>query len=262
MFVKRKLVRLEKAVSALCVILFLVSLSCSRFELTAKAGSAIIHVNPSESIQAAINNATEGDTILVSAGIYNESLQISKGISLIGQDTDQTIINGQNNQFIINITANNVTVEGFTIQSAPNLNPINGISVSFSKGGTIGNNTVMNSQQGITLAASNNNTIFDNTISNNQQGIGLSSSSNNTISNNVVTANSQGGILFAYSNNNFLSANTISNNSGQNGGIYMYASSDNVFSGNTVANNYPVGEVISYYCAVNTFYDNNFYDTF
>jgi hypothetical protein len=40
----------------------------------------------------------------------------------------------------------------------------------------------------------------------------------------------------------------------------MYASGGNVFSGNTLANNSPVGETISLYCYLNTFYDNNFFD--
>ncbi|MGD0978403.1 MAG: NosD domain-containing protein [Candidatus Bathyarchaeia archaeon] len=157
-------------------------------------------MSPSESIQAAINNATAGDTILVSAGMYNESLQINKSISLIGEDTNRTIINGQNSQFVISITADNVTVEGFTITSAPNLNPNSGISVTLSKGSTIDRNTVSNCQQGMNLSSSSGNTISGSTITNNTQGITLSSSNNNTISDSTITNNTQG-ITLSSSNN-------------------------------------------------------------
>lgn len=267
--------------SVMCIILCLLSILPSRFELSANAGSANVIVSPSESIQAAINNATTGDTILVLAGTYNESLVVNKSISLIGEDENKTIINGQNNQFIINITADNVTIEGFTIQNALNLNPSSGISILNSEGSVISDNRIENSQQGITVTSSNNdvisdnivttnaqqgitftscnnNTVADNIIMNSQQGITLQSSGSNTISDNLITGNTgRGGIALIASSNNFFSGNVISNNYA---GLSIYISSGNVFSGNTVANN-PTGETISYSYS-NTFYDNNFYEAF
>ena len=112
-----KLIRLRKAIPVLWGILCLLSMLLSGVELSANAASAGITVNPSESIQAAINDATSGDTILVLAGTYHESLEVNKSISLIGEGRDQTFIDGQNIQFIINITADNVTIEGFTIKA-------------------------------------------------------------------------------------------------------------------------------------------------
>jgi parallel beta-helix repeat protein len=259
---EKKLFRLKKIVSVFCIVFCLLLALPSRFELSAKAGSTSVTVSPSESIQAAINNATAGDTILVSAGMYNESLHINKSISLIGEDRDRTIINGQNNQFIVSIMAENVTIQGFTIECTLNLDPSSGIGMFLSKGSTISNDIVENSQQGINLTSSNNNTILGNIITNTQQGIAFWSSLINTVSDNVITANSQGGIALTTSTNNLFSGNVISNNYGNYGGIYMYASGGNVFSGNTVANNYPVGETISLYCYLNTFYDNNFYEAF
>ena len=280
MRIEKKLIRFEKATSVLCIILCLLSILPSRFELSANAGSANVIVSPSESIQAAINNATTGDTILVLAGIYNESLVVNKSISLISEDRDQTIINGQNNQSIINIAADNVTIEGFTIQNALNLNPTHGIIILNSEGNVISHNRIENSQQGITATSSSNdiisdnivttnsrvgitftqcsnNTVADNIITNTILGINLLSSSSNTISDNLITWNPQGGIALTGSSNNFFSGNVISNNYI---GLNMYSSSGNEFSGNTVANNSP-GETISY-CYSNTFYDNNFYEAF
>jgi pectin methylesterase-like acyl-CoA thioesterase len=45
-------------------------------------------------IQDAIDNASEGDTIFVHNGIYNENITIIKTINLIGEDKNTTIING------------------------------------------------------------------------------------------------------------------------------------------------------------------------
>jgi parallel beta-helix repeat protein len=259
---KKKLFKMKKTVPVLCIVFCLLIAVPSRLELSANAASKSVMVGPSDSIQAAINNATAGDTILVSAGVYNESLEINKTISLIGEDRDTTIINGQNSQFIVNITADNVTVQGFTIESTLSLPPTNGVDMFLSKYGTITDDIVENSQQGISLASSNNNTISNNVITDTQQGIVFTSSLYNTLSDNMITANSQGGISLAGSINNLFSGNIISNNNGGNGGIYMYASGGNMFWSNTVADNFPIGETISLYCSSNTFYDNNFYDTF
>ena len=48
------------------------------------------------SIQSAIDNASDGDTILVYEGTYYESIVINKSISLIGEDNDKTIIDYNN----------------------------------------------------------------------------------------------------------------------------------------------------------------------
>jgi nitrous oxidase accessory protein len=89
-------------------------------------------------IQWAIGNASEGDTIFVKKGTYeglvNQTLVINKTISLIGEDPETTIINlyppyneipyfpnppilNYSDSIIIN--ANNVKLEGFTIVPTP-----------------------------------------------------------------------------------------------------------------------------------------------
>jgi parallel beta-helix repeat protein len=215
-------------------------------------------------IQEAIdaNETLDGQTILVDEGTYYEHIVVNKSLTLVGEDRDLTVINGQNNQFIISITANNVTIKGFTIQST--LTPVDGINISGSQRDLISHNAIKDSAYGIALTPSitsysSNNTISGNTIENNQQGITLSSSIGNTISNNVITENSQSGIALTASSNNLFQENVILNNSG--GGLYLYSSGGNVFSGNTFANN-TERETISLYCYQNTFYHNNFYEAF
>ena len=72
-------------------------------------------------IQEAINMVS-GSTVYVNAGVYNEALSIAKaGLSLLGEGAATTTINvdvgtGIANQSGVEVTANNVTLSGFTVQ--------------------------------------------------------------------------------------------------------------------------------------------------
>lgn len=74
-------------------------------------------------IQWAIDNATDGDTVRVYDGWYNESLIINRSVSIIGNGSESTILNGTGNpnyfRNIITITANDTNVSGFTFTSGP-----------------------------------------------------------------------------------------------------------------------------------------------
>jgi len=45
-------------------------------------------------IKAALENAVDGDTVLVKKGVYHENLKVNASISLVGEDRDTTIIDG------------------------------------------------------------------------------------------------------------------------------------------------------------------------
>jgi len=77
-------------------------------------------------IQSGIDVAVSGNTVCVSAGVYNEDLMINKSIRLSGSGISKTIINGQDSskESAVLITANNVTLEGFRI---------NGVGSNFSQ---------------------------------------------------------------------------------------------------------------------------------
>src|SRR5437868_7740897 len=86
-------------------------------------------------IQLAVNAANPGDTILADAGIYAESVTVNKSLVLEGAQHGVDAQNGRpgaqesildaatnNGQTLFNITASNVTIDGFTVQNATNPN--------------------------------------------------------------------------------------------------------------------------------------------
>src|SRR3989344_3431248 len=77
-------------------------------------------------IQGAVDSASNGDTVCVGKGIYNEDVSINKSIQLSGRGARKTIINGQDPvaQGTVSILADNVILEGFHI---------NGISTSLTQ---------------------------------------------------------------------------------------------------------------------------------
>jgi hypothetical protein len=74
-------------------------------------------VNPGESIQKAINNANEGDTILVKAGTYYESIVVNKTVNIVGESPSGTVIDGKGSaQYIFHVVASNVFIGNFTLK--------------------------------------------------------------------------------------------------------------------------------------------------
>ena len=70
------------------------------------------------SIQSAINDSLEGDTIYVydDSSPYYEHISIQKSIVLTGENKDTTIIDGNWSGCVLTITAEATAISGFTIQ--------------------------------------------------------------------------------------------------------------------------------------------------
>ncbi len=66
-------------------------------------------------IQEAIDNASEGDTIIVNSSTYKETITIDIGITLQGEDRETTLIDGMKGGDTVTIWENGVTIKGFTI---------------------------------------------------------------------------------------------------------------------------------------------------
>lgn len=228
-------------------------------KIQVKANPTTWIVNAGESIQEAINNASSGDTIFVHNGKYYEHVVINKSVSLIGEDIDFTVIDGNTTASgsVINITANNVLLMNFTIRGSGTSPDDSAIHIEYSTGNVISYNKIVNNKAGISLFSSSNNVISNNTMySNSLQGIYLYSSSNNSIYSNVIS-NSIDGIFIDSSDNNAISGNAILENFD---GLYLRSSGSNVISGNNILNNYIYGIKLAFSTG-NTIYHNNFNNT-
>jgi parallel beta-helix repeat protein len=187
-------------------------------------------------IQEAINapETLDGHTIFVEEGIYYEHITISKSLKLVGENSSKTIIDGDKIEaFLVVITANAVTLRGFTLRN--------------------------NGQTGIWLYYSNRTSILDNFIIGNKgHGIYIGNSENNVILNNRIINNSHTGIRFDWSSHSLIQANGIENN-GVAGIVFMgciESSINNTIIENEIKNN-PTGIELSK-CSNNSIYHNNF----
>ncbi len=81
------------------------------------APTTITVPNDYSTIQEAINNANEGDTIFVRNEIYHEHVIVNKTVSLIGENKNTTIIDGNQAGTVVTVTAENVSLNNFTIQN-------------------------------------------------------------------------------------------------------------------------------------------------
>jgi parallel beta-helix repeat protein len=134
------------------------------------------------SIQDAIDDATDGDTVFVYSGVYPENLVVNKSITLEGENKISTIIYGNNGGDVIHISIDSVQISSFTIRNSGDLFGGAGIDAtshsSLISNIIITNNIIKNNAHGLYLSSSSNNLIFGNTIYNNYHGIYSEGSSN------------------------------------------------------------------------------------
>jgi parallel beta-helix repeat protein len=204
----------------------------------ANAAPSTLIVHNGESIQEAINNASSGDIIYVLSGTYQESIVINKSITLIGENRENTIIDGGGIGNVISIQASDVNISGFTMQNGdPRVGC--GIYVELARNVVISNNNIKTNYVGIQMVFSSWNRICENTISVNHVGIQLIYSGGNTIYRNVVSNNHYGIHFLHYSVNNVIYENILSGNDW--GAYCSWYSDDNVFyHNNFIDNNYNV----------------------
>ena len=193
-----------------------------------------------QTIQGAIDapETLGGHAILVDAGTYYEHVVVNKSLTLLGENRETTIIDGSWTGTVVNVTANDVFINGFTIQNSGTGWLNCGIYLSGSTDARIHYNNLTNNQVGIWLSYSSDNYLVDNNIANNEYGVLLLYSSNNTLSGNTVYSNKWDGIWLGYSYCNILTGNNVSSNSY---GIGLGYSSNNTVDGSNIYLNSEVG---------------------
>lgn len=214
-------------------------------------------------IQGAINDAVNGDTIFVYSGTYNENINIGKRIYLIGEHKDTTTIQGVSGvNAVVRILSNNVELNGFTIIGNPGGQ--DGIHViALMKDNYISDCIIKNCAYGIFLqGTSERTTIFSNHIFDNSfSAIRLQGSDRNLIEENEIENNNNWGIsLESLSKQNTIKNNIISNNYG---GIKLSGNSEqNDILENTIISNTLEGLIMESLSISNTVIGNNITNNF
>lgn len=223
---------------------------------TTEAARKIIVPDNFASIQDAIDNATPSDTVYVKAGVYHEQLWINKTISLIGENKTTTVVETSQHEDTMTITADNVTVSGFTIrntENSPTFSHSYGIKLSHVNNTTISDNIIMKNLQGVRIIGGSGNIIEYNWVAKNHYGIFVSSfSRNNVISHNYVSDSDWNGIELDWADGSVVCANTVVNSTAYGLEIPFYAPSyyDIIFHNNFIHNvNTVVEGVTPYYQA-------------
>ncbi|HLC01024.1 MAG TPA: right-handed parallel beta-helix repeat-containing protein, partial [Candidatus Bathyarchaeia archaeon] len=184
-----------------------------------RASKTLVVPDNYPTISAAVGNASQGDTVQVRSGVYYENVIINKAVSVVGEDSENTIIMGTGGvergaRAVFTLGADGVKLSGFTIESrnySSSTYYATGIIVEGDNCSIIGNN-IRNTYVGIFCSVQSKTIIVQNTITANlKDGIRFFGGSLNKISENNIVGNSQSGIVIeGYSNT--ISGNNITNN--------------------------------------------------
>ncbi len=220
-------VRRMKRTLALLVILLSLTASCLiATRLASAEAKTIVVPDDYPTIAAAIGNASQGDTVFVKKGTYNEKLVIDKALKLQGEDKANTIIQGvkikNDSGIVVQIRHDNVDFSGFTVLTDKTNNSpeqawffssrLRGIHLLSVKNCNVSGNKVEGANCGIWLFEATENSVTDNYLDRNDYGIRLEGSADNNLSGNTA-ADSWGGIWLISSAGNTLRDNQMQNNS-------------------------------------------------
>jgi parallel beta-helix repeat protein len=175
-------------------------------------------------IQEAINAASEGDTIQVKAGTYQENLTIIKRLTLQGEGKDKVTIQGT----VTILSTKLVTLSGFTVKGGQ------GVHIEDSTTVVLSDNAFVESTVEGLLARSSSITVRGNLISRNKShGLLLVLGSKALITGNTITSNGGDGINIVASQ-----ADIRDNIVRDNGGCGVRADADSTVTGSVTSANF------------------------
>lgn len=200
-----------------------------------RASQVIKVPSEADTIQKAINAALEGDVILVAAGEYKENIVMKNGVSVIGENAEATILDGQKMGNVVTFKGisdqNNSRLENFTIKNAQE--NLGGIFIEDSSP-IINRNIILQNDYDIYIKGESSPVLQRNRLSESKAAIQIFNlsdvqNSNPLILDNVIFGNKKG--INVYHGNATIEHNTISFNSaygidaGATFGIYMTSAS-------------------------------------
>lgn len=198
-------------------------------------------------IQGAVDAANPGDTVFVFSGVYHEQVTVPKTLSLVGENRDATVIDGQHLGNVVSVTASWVNVTGFTVTNSTGGAGEAAIKfVGVQHGRIAGNNVSDNWGSGISLFASTDTSVEDNVLGDNLDpdgaGILLDTSAGNRVANNTASGGADG-VRLLYSNRNVVTGNHASGN--WDYGVFLGRSWGNRVENNSCSDNWGRGVVVA-----------------
>jgi parallel beta-helix repeat protein len=141
-------------------------------------------------IQSAINDAFDGDTVFVFNGLYNERIIVNRSIDVIGESNEDTIINSLSGNTVVKIVDSGVSFENFKITASTYSGPENaGIHMRPSNEIKVSNNVIFSAfYYGMLGETLEDSIINKNEILQSEIGIRLKNSQNNVIKRNMIIA--------------------------------------------------------------------------
>lgn len=243
--------RLKVAVAAIVILLVVLGTVLVYTRQSIHMPSEVSNVDTGLSyatIQEAINapETRNGDTLIVNPGVYRESVEVNKTLTIRGKNKDTTIVEKGAQPEVFWIKANGTTVTNITVRNCQFgiwCRGVRGCSI-------VGNRATNLSATGIKIETSFNCTVKGNEITNGTlRGIELVNSFNITVMNNYVRnvktseALAYGAIHLESSDDNTIILNQISNNAYA---IHLYVSSNNkIYNNNFIANTHQVFTTLS-----------------
>jgi nitrous oxidase accessory protein NosD len=171
------------------------------------AGAAIIHVPADQpTVQAGVDAAATGDTVLIAKGLYTmQYIEVHKSISLVGENRDSTILRGDLSSPVINLFADGVEVSSLTITWGSS-----GIESNYHGGHLIKRNLLIENSPIGGVEIRNSQTaslIAGNLISNCSHGIILGGTSGDHITQNEIRTAANGGVMLSGCDNVSVTSN-------------------------------------------------------
>jgi nitrous oxidase accessory protein len=203
----------------------------------------VIKVYPTvNSIHKAINNAHNGDTILVQKGLYKEhDITVPKRLVIIG--VAYPVVDAGSKYQVFTITHDSVTIKGIQIQNVgtASVTDMAGIKIVNAKNVTIENNRLINNTFGVYLQNSAFCNVINNMIHcnikdqlNGGNGIHAWKSDHLLIRGNSV-AGHRDGIYFEFVTESTINGNTSSGN--ERYGLHFMFSHNDTYTNNTFKDN-------------------------
>jgi parallel beta-helix repeat protein len=207
-------------------------------------------------INDAIDNATDGDTIIVFYGTYHENITLNKELTLLGIENPdgQIPLLDKYDKVVIVIKKDNCTIQNFEIRTGEDA-----IRLESDKNEIL-NCIVSDAVKDLNLQSSSHNVIINNEFRGGWIGIRCVNSSYNLFQNNNVHHHVNGELnLFQDCDNNHVYNNNFSYSSNAAGIQNKGDSSNNIFNYNIIKNNAGGGVEIN--TGVNlTFIGNQLFD--